>query len=596
MLTGSAPTAAITVESGTPTLSLNQNAPGDVWTITGMGAVLEIQTVNGMVRFGAEGAYEAVQGVLTADKLKLNPEAGASITISATGDVTQGEFTISGLGSRTLAVYGANLDGGTFITNNSDTAVSVDVNDTVTELASSGGSSTIPKADAIFNGGPEVEVNGEKVGDDNVRGYIYDNGTKLVYAGEGTATVAESSVWSDELLPYRETVTQVAFDPDISTIGSYVIYQLSGIERLEIKYATSVNRLYNARMKELWLGSQVTSYITGNYSYNLETITVQDGNTALMLDDGVLYTADGGTMIICPAGRTESELAIPEGVTGTADMAIWQAANLTSITLPASLESVDVHFLVNTPIEEMTINGMLNTANTGYDNGSGAKFFNSQGLRSLTVPEGYDFAGSNLFTNTSLNWVTGITVTGGEDVTYDGGAHGVTVTGPTGATVEYSADGVTYSADAVHAYTNPSTYTVYWQVTYNGGTVYSQASFTITALEASEDWFTLTTVKTDGVENPVTLNQPAAAPTLKNGYTVYYAAEGGTPTEDVPTETGDYLVTVAITAEGYVNETLTLGYYTVPAGGQVVLSFLTYGGSAIEPITGSANSSIEEGS
>ena len=76
-----------------------------------------------------------------------------------------------------------------------------------------------------------------------------------------------------------------------------------------------------------------------------------------------------------------------------------------------------------------------------------------------------------------------------QSAAYDGTSHGVTVTGPEGATLEYSADGETYSADTAHAYTAPGTYTVYWRVTNNGGTVYSQATFTITELEASEDWF-----------------------------------------------------------------------------------------------------------
>ena len=245
-----------------------------------------------------------------------------------------------------------------------------------------------------------------------------------------------------------------------------MIYLLSGIEKLEIKYATTVAGLYNALMKELWLGDQVTTYTSGTYLYNLETITLAKGNTALKLDEGVLYTADGATllqcpqgktgsytlldtcraipggtngspffnsnlstlilnagltsigdrvfeeakiqniqveagntafqsvdgvlytadgkrMILCPAGRAESELVIPEGVTGMAAMATWYLYNVTSITLPASLESVDAYFLAQAPIEEMTINGTLNRRPSS----ARSLFFNSQVLRSLTVPE-----------------------------------------------------------------------------------------------------------------------------------------------------------------------------------------------------------------
>ena len=660
LITGFAPNGSVTVEGGSPTLIINQNDPNDEWNISTGAATLNIRTINGTVNFGSASTPDAARGVLTSEKIKLNPETEAGIIVTQSGSITQSNYTITGVGSRTLAVYGANLGEESTITNNSSNAVTVDVNDNVTQL-SSGGSITIPQAQHIFSGNE---------GNNNARGYIYDDGTKLVYAGKGTASGPVRSAWNEEpLLTYRSTVTQVAFAPDITVISGSVIYLLSGIERLEVKYATAVDGLYNARIKSLWLGKQVTAFTTGNYLFNLETIEVEEGNTAFLSYDGVLYTsdgttllqcptkktgshtllgtcetissaafsssrlssltlnanlaviggrafedaafqeihvaagstafksvdgalytADGKTLILCPMGR-EAALVIPEGVTAMSPMAVYNTKKLTSITLPSTLKSVDTYFLAAAPIEEMTVHGMLNQADTGYDNGV-HKFFDSQVLRSLTVPDGYDFANSNLFTNTSMNWVTEITITGGEDVSYDGTDHGINVTGPEGATVKYSTDGETW-LETSPACKNPGNYTVYWQLTYEGGTVYSQADFTITALEADESWFILSEpVKegsTEGV-TPVTLNQPAAAPSLEDGYTVKYGES-----TDVPTAAGSYLVTVEITKEGYANEALTLGYYTILSAedsSKKVLSFVTNGGTTIEPIIETAEASV----
>ena len=345
----------------------------------------------------------------------------------------------------------------------------------------------------------------------------------------------------------------------------------------------------NASLKEI-----------GNRAFEsaaFQEIRVAAGNTAFKSVDGALYSGDGDRLILCPLGRT-APLIIPEGVTALEPMAVYTNSKLTSITLPSSLESVDGYFLAGVPIKEMTINSKLNQANVNYDNGY-CKFFDSQVLRSLTVPDGYDFANSNLFTNTSMNWVTGINVIGGQDTPYDGAKHGVTVTVPNGATVQYSIDGKNWQSDSF-AWKDYGNHTVYWQVTYNGGTVYSQTDFTIGGLEASEDWFTLSepvTVSEAGTTTPVTLHKPAGAPSLEDGYTVKYSKDGtGEATEIKPTEAGSYLVTVDITADGYVKETLTLGNYVILSAdqaGSIVISFVTNGGDPIDPIIATSDYSIE---
>ena len=726
LLTGDAARATVTVSGGSPTLTVNQNSPDDVWAIYTADAVegltLNAQTVNGKVRFGAAGSKLAAMSYISAEKVKLNPETGAAISLTDSG-ITQGSFTLSGVSGKALSVYGANGNSETTLTNGTSNAATLTVNGAPVELAA-GGSYTIPKAVIIDpNSADESSVyayvipndrtlycyNAKELGlsDDVNKNYAVEDTEEYVemwrfpesaskqltrttaqaytilFVGEG-ATAAGTykdypykDVEGHEAAElYRGQITDVTFDPDIDTLAGNILRGMMGVVEIRVEDATTVSgAFYSCGVRKLYLGEQVTSYSPSNYMGVLKEIEVAEGNTALMSDDGVLYTADGKTLRQCPARKTgsytlldtcetisntafygsrlssltldanlksigtrafesmwnltainvksgntsfkavdgvlysadgatlilypinkpDTEFEIPEGVTKIADMAFYQYRAIKKVTLPSTLASVDGYFMDGVPLEEMVINGPVYTNVSRFD---------TQVLRTVTVMDGYDFAQSKLFNATSMKWVSSaVTVSGAssnENIPYDEAAHGITVTTTAeNAIVEYSKDGVNYSETAP-TYTAPGTYTVYWRITkaadasYNfARELYSSRTFTISALEASEDWFILTTVKTEGVENPVTLSQPAAAPSLENGYTVKYSKDGtDEATETAPTEAGKYLVTVDITADGYAKETLTLGYYTILSddqSGSVVLSFITYGGNAIEPLIWSSS-------
>ena len=74
---------------------------------------------------------------------------------------------------------------------------------------------------------------------------------------------------------------------------------------------------------EITIPASVTTIEEGVFGYceNLETITVEDGNTACTVVDGVLYNADMTTILCYPAGKTDTEFTIPDGVTRIGEMA-----------------------------------------------------------------------------------------------------------------------------------------------------------------------------------------------------------------------------------------------------------------------------------
>lgn len=64
---------------------------------------------------------------------------------------------------------------------------------------------------------------------------------------------------------------------------------------------------------------------------NLIYISVSENNSSYRDEDGVLYSADGKTLLLYPPMRAGSTLYIPFSVTEISDMAFYQCAYLTSI-------------------------------------------------------------------------------------------------------------------------------------------------------------------------------------------------------------------------------------------------------------------------
>ncbi|MBM6878550.1 InlB B-repeat-containing protein, partial [Anaerotignum lactatifermentans] len=366
---------------------------------------------------------------------------------------------------------------------------------------------------------------------------------------------------------------------------------------------TTIGEYATMRLKldSLTIGKNVQTIEGGSYlffSNLLSAIYVEAGNQNFVSRDGILYDKEMTVILACPGKLALKELTVPETVTSVGAY-IFQNIGIEKLIIPEGTEISGnrAGFTRMYNLKELEMLGSY----SGYIDGAAA-------LKKLTVYDGFNFAqnldGDGNTPDSSMSWIknAGITITGGENAAYDGQSQKVEVTTTdSNLTVEYSTDGDEWSTEVPAAVSAPGTYTVYWRITkpadetYNFDRVlYSSRTFTIGGLEASEDWFTLSgPVATDEAAEttPVTLNQPAAAPSLEGGYTVKY--NGAT---DVPTTAGSYLVTVEITAEGYVQETLTLGNYVILSAdqaGSIVISFVTNGGDPIDPVIATSGDSIE---
>lgn len=107
---------------------------------------------------------------------------------------------------------------------------------------------------------------------------------------------------------------------------------------------TSVNfsYVYGSDITSLYLPASVTDIHAEyenpfrNYT-QLESITVEDGNSAYKTVDGALLTADGTKLIAYPIASPKTEFSIPEGVTTIAPYAFANNQTLTTLHIPASV-------------------------------------------------------------------------------------------------------------------------------------------------------------------------------------------------------------------------------------------------------------------
>ncbi|MDR1231220.1 MAG: leucine-rich repeat domain-containing protein [Spirochaetaceae bacterium] len=73
----------------------------------------------------------------------------------------------------------------------------------------------------------------------------------------------------------------------------------------------------------------------------LESITIPAANQQYKEIDGVLFTKDGTTLLVCPAGNERTDYTIPEGVTAIGPSAFYYCSKLTTVNIPEGVTGID---------------------------------------------------------------------------------------------------------------------------------------------------------------------------------------------------------------------------------------------------------------
>ncbi|MDR2534376.1 MAG: leucine-rich repeat protein [Tannerellaceae bacterium] len=208
---------------------------------------------------------------------------------------------------------------------------------------------------------------------------------------------------------------QVTLNEGLESIGDQAFYMCSSIGAITLPSSlTTIGNYafaYNLSLNSLNIPAGVTSIGEGIAAYcsRLQTITVDDSNTAYDSYMGVLYTRDWSKLVMYPVGKNMASFTVPEGVSVIGHSAFSCIdAYLTSVVCSESLTEIEYSAFYNaTSLASIDLKNVTTL---------GAYAFAGSGLTSVTLPVGVTSIPPNLFANcSSLTSVTipeGVTAIG----------------------------------------------------------------------------------------------------------------------------------------------------------------------------------------
>lgn len=174
-------------------------------------------------------------------------------------------------------------------------------------------------------------------------------------------TVLTGSLISERAFQFCNSLTSITLPDTLTAVGAYAFYGC-------------------ASLTELVLPAGVSS--VGEYALmactRLQSIAFDGENDYYSTENGLLYDKEKTTLLLYPAGKTDTEFTVPETVTKIADNAFYYASRLRTIILPANLQTI----------------------------GNGA-FLNCRGLVEIVMPSALESIGDQAFAScTNLTTVS----------------------------------------------------------------------------------------------------------------------------------------------------------------------------------------------
>ena len=153
-----------------------------------------------------------------------------------------------------------------------------------------------------------------------------------------------TSITVDEENEYYCSQDGVLFNKDKTTLVKYPAGKTETIYTIPDSVTTIGYCAFHScdLLENITIPDGVTTI--GNYAFydcsSLTDITVGAENEHYSLQDGVLFDKDKTTLVLYPAGKTETTYTIPDGVTTIGEFVFSHCFNLASITIPDSVTSI----------------------------------------------------------------------------------------------------------------------------------------------------------------------------------------------------------------------------------------------------------------
>ena len=222
----------------------------------------------------------------------------------------------------------------------------------------------------------------------------------------------------------------------------------SGCTRLSaITIPDQVNQLGDSvfegcsALRKVTLGAGIETYAANLFNGCGNLAEIQVNGTYFMSMDGILYDQSGTTLLLWPAGRTDSTFTVPEGVTTIGERAFAGTKNLKTVILPTSVTTVGKQAFIRSGITGINLEHVQSIGDSA--------FFGCAALTEIVLGDGLNSLGGFAFVNCpQLSSVTiAASVPMDEEGTYFDTNTGLIITGTTGSPAEAYAltNGIAFS-------------------------------------------------------------------------------------------------------------------------------------------------------
>ena len=221
----------------------------------------------------------------------------------------------------------------------------------------------------------------------------FKNGIVMV----GNNIIVDVSEDADEIVLPRDCVVSHAIEK--RHLKKAVIKDMKMLSGLQLNADTIVIDDDNERVRES-LATYGLAYAKYAKAIELTERTRSLGYTDI---DGIVYSADRKTLLVCPGRRTKP-VNIPEG-TETISAFAFAESMIESVSMPDSLKRIEQYAFHDCGCL-MHVKIGKGLANLGEPFSSGAMFSGCRSLQHIDIPENIKYISSNCFSSSGLTSVT----------------------------------------------------------------------------------------------------------------------------------------------------------------------------------------------